>query len=80
VITTRELAKRAGVSQAYIRRLCAQGILKATKPGRDWLIPDEEVEGWLRERKEKSAVQQTAGTSRQDTQHRASVDIRKGRR
>lgn len=49
-ITTRELAEKAGVSQEYVRRLCAQGVLNATKPGRDWLIPDDEAERWLRER------------------------------
>jgi len=53
MITTRVLAEKAGVSQEYIRLLCAQGILKAMKPGRDWLIPEEEAERWLREREEK---------------------------
>ena len=51
MITTRELAEKAGVSQAYIRRLCVEGVLEATRPGRDWLIPEEEAERWLRHHK-----------------------------
>lgn len=50
MITTRELAERAGVSQEYIRRLCAQGMLKAFKPGRDWFIHEEEADKFLRGR------------------------------
>ena len=54
---TRELAKKAGVSQEYIRRLCAEGLIKADKPGRDWLIPNDEAERWLREREKKRKKQ-----------------------
>jgi excisionase family DNA binding protein len=55
-ITPKELAERANVSDSYIQRLCRQGRIKASKPGgRDWLIPDEEAERWLRERSGKSA-------------------------
>ena len=49
-MTTRQLAERAGVTQAYIRQLCIRGVIKAEKPGRDWLIPDEEAEHWLSRR------------------------------
>jgi len=52
-MTTRQLAERAGVTQAYIRQLCIRVVIKAEKPGRDWLIPDDEAERWLKERQEK---------------------------
>ena len=53
-LTPKELAGRANVSDSYIQRLCRQGRIKATKPGgRDWLIPDDEAERWLKEREEK---------------------------
>jgi excisionase family DNA binding protein len=52
-VTTKQLAQRAGVTNRRIRQLCAQGIIQAEKPGRDWLIPDEEAGRWLREREGK---------------------------
>jgi len=53
-VTPKELAERAQVDVSYIQRLCRHGRIKAMKPGgRDWLIPDEEAERWLREREEK---------------------------
>jgi excisionase family DNA binding protein len=50
--TTRELADEAGrrgrpVSQEHLRQLCAEGELRAEKPGRDWLIPDWAAQRWL---------------------------------
>ena len=42
-------AKRRGrpVSKEYLRQLCVRGELKATKPGRDWLVADRDVQEWL---------------------------------
>jgi len=42
--TTRELAEEAArrgrkVTSEYIRQQCKAGEIKATQPGRDWLIP-----------------------------------------
>ncbi len=52
-ITTRELAEGAGMDASHIRHLCREGRLKASKPGgRDWLIPHEEAQRWLRDRDE----------------------------
>lgn len=44
-----EAAKKGGrpVTQEYVRRLCAGGVIKAEKPGRDWLIPEQEARRWL---------------------------------
>jgi len=49
--TTSELAARADVSQAYIRQMLLSGRLRGAKRGRDWLIPDEEAQRWLANRK-----------------------------
>ena len=57
-VTPEQLAERVGVSASYISRLCRQGRIKASKPGgRDWLIPDDEAERWLREREKKRKKQ-----------------------
>jgi excisionase family DNA binding protein len=48
--TADALAEVAGISGAYIRRLCRQGRLKARKFGWAWLIPYEEGQRWLEER------------------------------
>lgn len=44
-------AKEQGrtVTPQYIRRLCRQGKIKASKPGRDWVIEDEEARRWIAE-------------------------------
>lgn len=55
MVTPKQLAQRAGVTQQYITQLCREGKLGATKPGRDWFIPDDEAERWLSEREEKQA-------------------------
>ena len=53
-VTPSELAERANTTTRYVQQLCRQGRIKATKPGgRDWLIPDEEAERWLRERRKR---------------------------
>lgn len=39
-ITPKEAAIRAGVTQAWIRALCAQGRIEGAKKwGRSWMIP-----------------------------------------
>jgi excisionase family DNA binding protein len=48
--STSELAEKAGVSAAYIRRLLAVGDLQGVKVARNWLIPRQEAERWIRER------------------------------
>jgi len=52
--TTQELADEAArrgrpISREYVRRLCADGTIYATKPGTDWLIPDWSAQRWLDE-------------------------------
>ena len=54
MVTPKELAEKAGVTPQYITQLCRAGKLKASKPGRDWFIPDEEAERWLRDRQERA--------------------------
>jgi excisionase family DNA binding protein len=48
--STSELAEKAGVSAAYIRRLLAVGDLQGVKVARNWLISRQEAERWMRER------------------------------
>ena len=45
-----EEAKRRGrpVSKEHLRQLCVRGELRATKPGRDWLVADRDAQEWLR--------------------------------
>jgi excisionase family DNA binding protein len=50
---TRELAKEAKVSDAYIRKLIAQGKLNAYKIGQSWAIPPEDARMWLEYRESK---------------------------
>lgn len=48
--TVEALAPAARVSEAYIRRLCRNGVIKAHKFGRAWFIPYAEGQRWLSER------------------------------
>ncbi len=48
--TTKQLAQRAGVSDAHIRRLLIAGEIRGEKFGRDWAVSDEEAMRWLAER------------------------------
>jgi hypothetical protein len=50
--TTRQLAAEAGVSMAWIRQLCTEGVLPSQKFGHVWLISDEAGEEWLRVRED----------------------------
>ena len=50
--TTRELADEATrrgrpITQERIRQLCKSGVIRATKPGHDWLIPNHVAMRWL---------------------------------
>jgi excisionase family DNA binding protein len=49
--TTKELAEAAKVSMRYVRQEIEAGRLKAEKIGRDWQIPADVGEEWLKERK-----------------------------
>ena len=42
-----EVAGRLGRLVSYVRALCRQGQITASKAGKDWLIPPEAVEEWL---------------------------------
>ena len=48
--SVKDLAREAGVSGAYIRRLLADGRLRGEKLGGGWVVRDAEARRWLRER------------------------------
>jgi len=37
------------ITPRHIRRFCESGRIKATKPGRDWIIDNSEAERWIAE-------------------------------
>ena len=45
--TATQLAEEAGVSARYVRADIKAGILKATRPGHEWLIMTEDARQWL---------------------------------
>jgi excisionase family DNA binding protein len=51
--TTTELAQAAGVTDAYIRKLCIAGKLTGRKMGRDWAIPAEEAKRFIADRRKR---------------------------
>lgn len=53
-VTTSQLARESGLTDRHIRRLCTDGVIRAERIGRDWLIPDDEAERFLRGRQRKS--------------------------
>ena len=46
--TTKEAAKQAGVTEAYVRQLLAKGTLKGEKIGGTWLVLRKSVDGFAR--------------------------------
>jgi len=48
--TVEVLAQKAGISAAYIRRMCRNGVIRARKFGYAWLIPYEDGQRWLEQR------------------------------
>lgn len=51
--TTTELADAVNLSDAHIRRLLIAGKLQGVKLGRDWLIPADVGQRFIRERRER---------------------------
>lgn len=50
--TTTKLAAEAArrgkpVTREYIRQLCERGVIKAERPGHDWIIGDFAAQTWL---------------------------------
>jgi len=45
--TAQQLAKAAGVDDSYVRRLCIDGKLDASKLGNRWVISDKVARDWL---------------------------------
>ena len=54
LLTAKEAAALAGVTDSYIRRLLIEGTLKGRKlNGWVWVVPAAEVRRWVDRRKEK---------------------------
>lgn len=45
--STREVAERLGQPVSYVRALCRQGKIRASRDGKEWLIRPEAIEDWL---------------------------------
>ena len=45
-LTTAQVAQRLGVDSSTVRRWILTGALEAVKPGHDWLVPVEALEGF----------------------------------
>ena len=50
-LTVAEVATRLGIGSDLVARYCAQGRLRAEKPGRDWLVDPASVERFEQERR-----------------------------
>jgi len=56
--TAASLAAAAGISRAYVSRLCQSGVIPAVKVvGTVWVIRYEDGQRWLAERKAKRATE-----------------------
>lgn len=55
-LTVGEAAERLGVSPRLVRRLAADGALRASKPGRDWQLDADAVEDRRRRWQEQRAA------------------------
>ncbi|MFC9637141.1 excisionase family DNA-binding protein [Streptomyces mirabilis] len=44
-VTVGEAAELLGVSPRYVRRLAAEGVIRGSKPGRDWQLDRDGLEG-----------------------------------
>ena len=49
MLTLTEAAERLGLSPVTLRVQIGKGKLRATKPGRDWMLTEREVERYRRE-------------------------------
>lgn len=51
MLTTHQAADRLGINARSVSRLCRQGVIAATKHGRDYLITAEEVDRYATTRR-----------------------------
>jgi excisionase family DNA binding protein len=49
-------AKKLGFTQSWIRKMCAEGKIKASKQGHDWLFSEQALKNIKRQRKAKAKV------------------------
>ena len=49
-LTTAQAGKRLGYTASHVRRLISCGYLNAEKKGQDWLISDDDVTEFLKNR------------------------------
>lgn len=48
IISVTAAARIAGVTDRHMRRLIADGVIRATRIGRAWLVERSSVEAWQR--------------------------------
>lgn len=69
MLTTKQAGSRLDLDPRTIKRYCREGKLKCEKIGRDWLIPEAEIERYERERKPKGrprAIRRLIDTAKQE--------------
>ena len=54
LISLQEAAERSGLSTGFLRRLCRQGSIWATKVGRDWITTWASVADYLSDAEKRS--------------------------
>lgn len=50
LITSAQAAEKLGFSADYVRRLCSEGKIKATKYGKTWCMSEKDIKDIKRQR------------------------------
>lgn len=66
LLSVRDAAARAGVTERYVRADIAAGRLAATKVGRDWLIEPRAFSAWLRNPRRGTRSAKRGGTGNEE--------------
>jgi excisionase family DNA binding protein len=53
LMTAAKAAIKLGISHSHLRKLMRDGLIKAKKPGHDWLIDERSLKGFERRRQPK---------------------------
>jgi len=77
-----EIAEMLGVTETYIRRLCRQGMIRAIKHGRDWIVLDvtkQAIEAYFDSKKHQIKIVKTAKYIKRKVVYRYKARKKKGK-